>query len=210
VKNVDKDVDKFLTIRAPSRVELKIQNSKFIALATPCQSESEAESILDGTRKNYYDATHHCFAYRVDIPPRQKFRYSDAGEPTGTAGRPIYDRIEGNNLTNLIIIVVRYFGGIKLGTGGLTRAYSAAAAEAIEKASVIEKYLTEKIRLIIPFHDYGVVERIIRDYKGKIVGRGMIDQTPTISLELRLSFIDDFRRSLIEATSGRIGFGENA
>lgn len=198
--------DSFHTIKEPSEIEIKIKASRFIGRAFPCQSESEADEMLGGIRKKYYDASHHCFAWRIGLEKEQKFRYSDAGEPSGTAGRPIYDRIEGKDLTNLIVIVTRYFGGTKLGTGGLTHAYSETAALAIEKAGVVERYLTDDIRFVVPYPDYGVVERLIYGHDGQLVSQDMSSGTPILTVRLRLSLIKNFKDKITDVTSGRIKF----
>ncbi len=199
--------DSYYTIAAESEIEIKIKGSKFFGRAFPCTDETEAEDILKSIQKKYYDASHHCFAYRVGHGAEIKFRYSDAGEPSGTAGRPIFDRIEGKNLTNIIIIVTRYFGGTKLGTGGLTHAYSETAAKAIEKAGVVEKYLTQRFSMVVNFSDYNNVERLFNKYDVDITRRDFTDIVE-LTVEIRLSSIDKIKGELIELTSGRIIFGE--
>ncbi len=202
--------DSYNTVKTASEIEIKIKGSRFIGRAFPCQSEDEAEGILSSIRKKYYDATHHCFAYRVGSRNDQKFRYSDAGEPSGTAGKPIYDQIVGKDLTNVVLIVTRYFGGTKLGTGGLTHAYSDSASEAIEKAGIIEQFLTGQFSLIVEYSDYNIIERLIHKMEGKILARGMMANSPTITVEMRLSYMPDFDNRAIEATSGRIRIEKNA
>jgi len=197
--------DSFLTIKSKSSAEIKIKGSKFIGQAVPCTDETGAEDILNGIRKRYYDATHHCFAYRVGVGSEMKFRYSDAGEPSGTAGRPIYDQIEGKKLTNLIIVVTRYYGGTKLGTGGLTHAYSESAAGTIEEAGIVEKYLTGEILLTLLFSDYNVVERLIREFSGRIVHSDFADVVE-LTITMRLSAIEQFKSRMVEITSGRAKF----
>ncbi len=201
--------DSYYTISAESEIEIKIKSSKFFGRVFPCSDEIEAEEILKKIQKNQYDATHHCFAYRVGLGNNSKFRYSDAGEPTGTAGRPIYDQIEGKKLTNLIIIVTRYFGGTKLGTGGLTHAYSDSAAAAIEKAGVVEKFLTQNISMVVSFSNYNNVERLLRKYDVNVTRQDFTDVVE-LTVEIRLSLVDKIKDELIELTSGRIIFDENS
>jgi uncharacterized YigZ family protein len=195
--------DSFYTIATDSEVEIKVKGSRFVARTAACTSKIEAEEILDNIRKKYHDATHHCFAYRVGMGRESTFRYSDAGEPSGTAGKPIFDRIEGKHLTNVIVVVTRYFGGTKLGTGGLTRAYSEAAAGVLEKAGVVKKYITKKISLTVPFPDYNSVERIIQQYKAAIVRQEFADVVE-LTVEVRISTAEQFINRLVELTSGRI------
>jgi uncharacterized YigZ family protein len=200
--------DSFLTIGSETEIELKIKNSKFIGRIYYCRDNSEAEVILGRLRKKCYDANHNCFAYQTGLGKDEKFRYSDDGEPSGTAGRPIYDRIVGRNLTNVLVVVTRYFGGTKLGTGGLTRAYSDTAGELIEKAGIIEKYITEKINMVMDFPDYNNIERLVKDRGGKVIESKFTDNV-RLSLELRKSQIAEFKSQAIEITSGRIKFDKD-
>lgn len=198
--------DSYLTIKNNAETVIKIKASKFIGRTFSCLSDDEAASILESIRKKYYDATHHCYAYRVGMGKEITFRYSDDGEPNGTAGKPIYDRLEGSDLTNLILIVTRYYGGTKLGTGGLTHAYSDTAKEVLDKSGSVEKYINEKIPLVLQFADYSPVERTIHQIGGKIVKSDFSDIVK-LTVEIRLSLTEKLKSSLIDLTSGRIKFG---
>jgi len=198
--------DSYLTIKNSAETEMKIKGSKFIGRVFSCESEVEAISILENIRKKYYDANHNCFAYRVGSGNDLIFRYSDDGEPSGTAGRPIYDRLEGKNLTNLILIVTRYFGGTKLGTGGLTHAYSDAAQQVLEEAGVVENFITEQIPMVLQFADYSPVKRVIFQIGGKIVESDFSDIVK-LTVEIRLSLAQKLKSGLIDLTSGRIEIG---
>ncbi|MFH2037255.1 MAG: YigZ family protein [Candidatus Zixiibacteriota bacterium] len=198
--------DSYKTIKSEVEHEIKIKGSKFIGRTFSCTSEETAENHLAQIRKKYYDATHHCYAYRVGLGNEAKFRYSDDGEPNGTAGKPIYDRITGKDLTDVLIVVTRYFGGTKLGTGGLTHAYSDSAGEVIEKGGVATKYLTERISITVAFSDYSAVERLIHQYEA-IVLRSDFAENVSLEIELRLSKIEALKNDLIELTSGRIKIG---
>ena len=121
--------DSFKTIESPSRGLFKDKGSKFIALAYPVETEEDVFRNLENARKEYYDAHHHCFAYVLG-QGRESFRLNDDGEPSGTAGKPIYGQILSKDLTNLLVVVVRYFGGTKLGTRGLINAYKGATSDA--------------------------------------------------------------------------------
>ena len=197
--------DSFFTIKSPSEIEIKIKGSKFFGRARQCENIDKAEKIIEEFRKKYYDATHNCFAYRVGFGKEIKFRYSDDGEPSGTAGKPIYDQIEGKNLTNLIVVVTRYYGGTKLGTGGLTHAYSDSAAQAINAAGIIEKFITRCISMTVEFHDYNIVERIIHQIGAKVIDSNFSDIV-RLKVESRLSLINNLKAKLIDSTSGRIKF----
>ncbi|MCX6826681.1 MAG: IMPACT family protein [candidate division Zixibacteria bacterium] len=199
--------DGFYTIQKVAKIELKVKGSKFIGRAIPCLTPEEAEEILKNTRKEYYDATHHCYAYQTGLGPTRRFRYSDSGEPSGTAGKPIYDQIKGKKLTNLIVIVTRYFGGTKLGTGGLTHAYSQAAGEVIAGAGMVQDFVTEEFTLLVSYNDYNAIERLTRKCGGQILKRGSKGQISAFSIKLRKSLVREFKEMALDVTSGRVKFG---
>ena len=132
--------DSFKTIAASSEGLFKDKGSKFFSFAFPVSNEIEIKEIIEATRKKYHDARHHCFAWMLG-EEKLHFRVSDDGEPSNSAGKPILGQIQAKDLSNVIIIVVRYFGGTLLGVGGLIQAYKAAAKEAIEAAHIIDKYI---------------------------------------------------------------------
>ena len=160
--------DSFKTISSLSEGIYKEKGSKFLSFAIPVKDLAEIKPILDNYRKEYYDARHVCFAYMLGAE-RNEFRANDDGEPSGTAGRPILGQINSFELTNILVIVVRYFGGILLGTGGLITAYKEAAADAIRQAQIME--ITVKNELIVRF-DYALmneVMRIIKEFDAQII-----------------------------------------
>ncbi len=122
------------TVTSPAQSEQTIKKSRFIGIARPCVSELQAKDIVNRLRLEYADANHIAYAYRILTPNGWRYRIYDAGEPSGTAGKPIFSHLEGKNLINVMIAVIRYYGGIKLGAGGLTRAYGNAANEVLQKA----------------------------------------------------------------------------
>jgi uncharacterized YigZ family protein len=134
--------DSYKTISSQSQGSYKEKGSKFLAFAFPVGSEDEVKEKLTGLRKEYHDARHHCYAYRLGFD-KSVYRINDDGEPSGTAGRPIYGQILSNDLTWVLIVVIRYFGGIKLGVPGLINAYKTAAKEALENAVIIQKDVHE-------------------------------------------------------------------
>lgn len=198
-------VDSYLTVKREAVYELKVKGSRFIGQIRLCHDKATAESTLDNIRKKYYDATHNCFAYRVGLGNEVIFRYSDDGEPSGTAGKPIYDQIEGGNITNVLVVVTRYFGGTKLGTGGLAHAYSQTAQETIRSAGKVEKQITERIAMTVQFSDYNNVERLVHQMKAKIIDSEFTDIV-RITAEIRISLVQDFKEKLVDITSGRIEF----
>jgi len=199
------DSDSYLTIKNEAESEIKVKGSRFIGRVRACADENEATATLEAIRKKYYDATHNCFAYRVGLGREMKFRYSDDGEPSGTAGKPIYDQLEGRNLANTLIVITRYFGGTKLGTGGLTHAYADAAREVLDRAGIIEKLITGRIRMVVQFPDYSQIERLISQTGATTVNSDFSDIVK-LEIELRLSYITMFKEKAVNLTSGRIRF----
>jgi uncharacterized YigZ family protein len=155
--------DTYKTIDVESEGLYKDKGSKFIAIALPVKTEEEIKNHLQSLRKKYYDARHHCYAYALG-PSRDAFRTNDDGEPSGTAGKPIYGQILSNDLTNILIVVVRYFGGIKLGVRGLINAYKAAAFEAIQNNTIIEKKIVEIYELQFEYPAMNDVMKILKDH----------------------------------------------
>lgn len=144
------DKDTYKTILASSEGIYTEKRSKFIAAALPVRTVEEVKAYLETWQKKYYDARHICYAYMLGYE-RKDFRANDNGEPSGTAGKPILGQINSNELTDILLIVVRYFGGIKLGTSGLIVAYRTAAAEAIAAASIIEKTVDEVVTVLFEY-----------------------------------------------------------
>lgn len=162
--------DLYKTIKTVAEGLYKEKGSKFIALAYPVYTEEEIKSILVDIRTKYYDARHHCYAYRLGAD-KKRFRANDDGEPSSTAGKPILGQILSADLTNILIVVVRYFGGIKLGVSGLIQAYKEAAADAIAHVDIVEK--TENCLLRIRF-DYRVINevmKVIKEEEPEVVAR---------------------------------------
>lgn len=150
----------YVSLAEKITVEIEERKSRFIAIAAPAVSAQEAEALIAQAREDYPDATHHCYAYRAGLSGTV-VRTSDDGEPQGTAGRPILDVIERNGLENACIVVVRYFGGIKLGAGGLVRAYRAAAAAAVERAGVTHYVLHTLFRGKAPYDAWSRVAALM-------------------------------------------------
>ncbi len=195
--------DSYLTAAAETSVEIKIKGSRFIGQVYICDDDNNAREILDAVRKKYYDATHNCYAWKVGIGQDMHFKYSDDGEPSGTAGKPIYDQLDGAGLTNVIIIVTRYFGGTKLGTGGLTHAYSDCAAEVIKNAGTVRKFITGRFDINLDFADYGAVERAILS-SGAVIVQSEFSDKVDLKLEIRKSQLESLKAKLVDITSGRI------
>ncbi len=154
--------DTYKMLETPGEGLYKEKGSKFIASAFTVMSEEEAKQALAEARKKYFDARHHCFAYMIG-PDKQCFRSSDDGEPSGTAGKPILNQILSKDVTNVCVIVVRYFGGIKLGVSGLINAYKTAARDALDNAQIIEKTVNEIYSLQFPYALMNDVMRVMKE-----------------------------------------------
>jgi len=163
--------DSFRTISQPSEGIYTEKRSKFLAFAIPVENVEEIKDIVAQYQKKYYDARHVCYAYMLGAE-RTEFRANDNGEPSGTAGKPILGQINSNELTNILIIVVRYFGGIKLGTSGLIVAYKQAAAEAIAAAEIIERTVDTDITFMFEYPFMNDVMRIVKEENPQIVNQG--------------------------------------
>ncbi len=177
--------DIYKTIIAPAEGVYTEKRSKFIAIALPVTSVDEVKEYLEQYQKKYYDARHVCYAYMLG-PERKEFRANDNGEPSGTAGKPILGQINSNELTDILIIVVRYFGGIKLGTSGLIVAYKAAAAEAISTATIVEKTVDEQVTVLFEYPFMNDVMRIVKEEGPDIVAQSY-DMDCSMTLRIRQS-----------------------
>ena len=154
--------DTYNMLSAPGEGLYKEKGSKFIASAFTVFSEDEAKKVIAEIKKQYYDARHHCFAYIIG-PDKKNFRSSDDGEPSGTAGKPILNQILSKDVTNVCVVVTRYFGGIKLGTSGLINAYKTAARDALDNAQVIEKTINEIYSLEFGYPLMNEVMRVMKE-----------------------------------------------
>jgi len=167
--------DTYKTIIAPTEGIYKEKGSKFLSFAIPVSSADEVKEIVKNYRKEYYDSRHVCYAYMLGAD-RKEFRANDDGEPSGTAGRPILGQINSRELTNILVIVVRYFGGILLGTGGLVVAYKEATTDALDQAEVIEKTVDESISILFDYVLMNEVMRIIKDTNAQITSQSFENQ----------------------------------
>ena len=186
--------DTFRTIKNISKSIYTEKRSKFLAFAIPVESVEEVKAIVSEYQKEYYDARHVCYAYMLGAE-RLDFRANDNGEPSGTAGKPILGQINSNELTNILVIVVRYFGGIKLGTSGLIVAYRQAAADEIAEAEVIEKTVDEDISFIFEYPFLNDVMRIVKEENPQIISQGY-DSDCTMTLRIRKGMIPKLKSRL--------------
>ncbi|MBR4568249.1 MAG: YigZ family protein [Bacteroidales bacterium] len=154
--------DTYASIAGRSDGLFKDNGSRFIAQAYPVESEEEVKEIVGSLKKEYHDARHHCFAYRLGLDG-SRWRANDDGEPSGSAGRPILGQIDAAGLSDILVVVIRYFGGIKLGIPGLIRAYKASTADALAQATVVEKVAGKDYRLSFPYLSMNAVMKVVKD-----------------------------------------------
>ena len=176
-------VSSYTTIGTPGEAKLVVRKSTFLSFALPVWSVDEVDARVREARKKYYDARHVCYAYVLE-PDGSVERGSDNGEPSGTAGRPILGVIRSASLTGVLIIVVRYFGGIKLGAGGLTRAYSSSLADTVKLAPIVRYTPYEKYILTLPYTAVGAFENYIKDTDIRVEDRSFTDKVQITYLTL--------------------------
>ncbi len=183
------------------RAELVVQSSRFIADAIPIDLIASVDGNLQKIKKEFYSATHHCWAYRIGAE-NPDVRSNDDGEPSGTAGKPILTALERKDVTNALIIVTRYFGGVKLGTGGLARAYGGAAELALGKAEIVTKIIFSQFSLSCDYDVLPKVKSILYKH-GKII-REEFEPAPKIIFEVRKSEAENIKIMLTNAARGKI------
>lgn len=177
--------DTYLTIQDKSEGIYTEKRSKFLAFAHPVETIDEIKDLITDYKKKYYDARHVCYAYMLG-PERTDFRTNDDGEPSSTAGKPILGQINSRELTNILVVVIRYFGGVKLGTSGLIVAYREAAAEALSAATVIERTIEETVTFTFPYVMMNSVMRVVKELTPRIVEQ-KYDETCIITLAIKRS-----------------------
>ncbi len=190
--------DLYKTIAVPAEGLYKEKGSKFISFAYPVQTEEQIKGIVAELKDKFYDARHHCYAWMLGAG-KKNFRANDDGEPSSTAGRPILGQIQSNDLTNILIVVVRYFGGTKLGVSGLIHAYREAAADALNHAEIIEKTVDEQLRICFSYLVLNDVMKIIKEETPDVLERNFelqcemllsIRQKDLVHLKERLEQVD--------------------
>ncbi len=188
--------DTYKTISSLSEGTFTEQRSKFIAYAVPVCTPDEVKKIVDGYHKQYYDARHVCWAYMLGSE-RTEFRVNDDGEPSSTAGKPILGVINSHELTDILIVVIRYFGGVKLGTGGLIVAYRAAAQEAIAASEIIEKTVDEIIEITFEYPFLNGVMRVIKEENPLVLSQEF-DMDCQMKLRIRKSEAEKLKARLLK------------
>lgn len=156
--------DIYRTIASGSSGIYKEKGSKFLAFAFPVETENTIGDLLEELRKQYHDARHHCYAWRLG-PSMKRYRVNDDGEPSGSAGNPIFNQIQSRELTNVLVVVVRYFGGTLLGVGGLINAYRTASSEALDRARIIQRKVYTRLKLNFGYGQMNSVMQLLKKYR---------------------------------------------
>ncbi len=189
--------DSYLTLAAPAEATLRERSSKFLAFAWPVRNEEEIRTHLEALRKRYYDATHHCYAWRLGADGAA-WRANDDGEPSGTAGKPILGQMLSRSVTNCLVVIVRYFGGTKLGVPGLIAAYKEATAAVLEAADLIERTVDRIVRVDFPYLAMNEIMRVVKDEQPDIL-RQSFDNLCTMEFAIRASRADQLIEKLKKA-----------
>ena len=197
------DADRYVTLAAPARAEPpKTKGSRFIGEAFPVEDEAGVTAHLDAVRKREHAATHHCWAWRC-APDGADWRFSDGGEPSGTAGLPILREIEGRGLAGVLVVVTRYYGGTKLGTGGLARAYAEAAALVLDEAPKRAVVVRVPVRLRFAFPDTSPAMRTVERFDAEVAETAYSAEGTELLVHVRASRAVALAAAFVEALGGR-------
>lgn len=191
--------DKYRTVKATAEGLYKEKGSRFIAFIYPVMTEEEIKEILAEVKTKYYDARHHCYAYCLGAN-RERFRANDDGEPSSTAGKPILGQIISNDLSNVLVVVVRYFGGIKLGVSGLIQAYRDAAADAILHAEIVERTVDEVIRVRFTYVVMNDVMKVLKEEEPEVLSRNF-EMECEMTLSIRQKDMPRLKERLLKIES---------
>ena len=194
--------DSYKSIASESRGLFKDNGSRFIAHAYPVETEEEVKEIVAALKKEYYDARHHVYAYRLGYLG-DKFRANDDGEPSGSSGRPVLGQIDSNELSDILVVVVRYFGGIKLGIPGLIRAYKTATADAIANAEIVEKIACKRYKVHFGYMGMNSVMKVFKDM-GLDQKNQQFDMECSMETNVRLSQVDTFLERIQDVEGCRV------
>ncbi len=194
--------DFYITIANEAKCEIKIKASRFIGRTYKIFSIDEIDEQLKHIRKKEYNANHNCYAYIIGTNNNTIFKYSDDGEPNGTAGKPMYDVLHGHSLTNTLVIVTRYFGGTKLGTGGLVRAYGNCVKAVLEKSGSTKVFQTSLLHVTLAFPLYNKLIQIMTKIGAKQIDAQFSDEV-VVKIEIRNSLVDKLQNEIIQLSGGK-------
>ncbi|NJE48130.1 YigZ family protein [Thermococcus sp. 9N3] len=194
------------TLKGPGTARLVVKKSVFIGYASPAKNEEEAKAFIAKIKAHHSDANHNVSAYVINDGRNFAVRYDDDGEPKGSAGKPVLKVIQNKDLSNVVVVVTRYFGGIKLGYGGLVKAYSEAASLAIENAGIVEVYETERFQITFPYNLFHTVRETIEKAGARVVGEDYSNNV-TFTVEVRKGEAEELMELLRERTRGGVRLG---
>jgi len=193
----------YYTIQNETDSKLTEKGSKFLGFAYKIKSKADAGIQLESIRKKYYDATHHCFAWQTGFGNGLRYRYNDDGEPSGTAGLPIYQQITRRHLPDVLLITVRYFGGTKLGTGGLIRAYGESASQTLNSCGIRKMEIGNKIQFSCDYAQHPVILRILNQHHLIGINQDFAENV-TLTAEVDETETDIIVKTVFNATSGSV------
>ncbi|ASJ00622.1 YigZ family protein [Thermococcus gorgonarius] len=193
----------YRTLKGVGTAQFIVKKSVFIGYASPANTEDEARAFIAKIKAHHSDATHNVSAYLINDGKNFAVRYDDDGEPKGSAGKPVLKVIQNRGLSNVVVVVTRYFGGIKLGYGGLVKAYSDAASLAIENAGIVEVYETERFEVTFPYNLFHTVKETVEKAGGKVVGEEY-GELVKFTVETREGEAEPLMELLTEKTRGRV------
>ena len=200
--------DSYKTIKRNIRVETKIKKCKFITSVKNVSTIEEAEDFIEKINEEFADARHNVYAFKVGIGDRATKRYSDDGEPAGSSGPPALQAIEGEELTNIALVVTRYFGGVKHGVGGLIRAYGGSAREVIREAGILEKIRYIELGILVSYDRMGEVINDLEGHEGEVKTINYMNDGVEVVAVMKPSYIDAFKKRITDATRGEAIFEE--
>lgn len=186
----------YRTLEGHGESELVVDRSRFLGEALPVESEEEAEAYVEAVRDEHYDARHVCYGLRVGRGGQRIDRSNDDGEPPRTGGFPIWQVLDGEDVTNALCLVVRYFGGVELGTGGLTRAYRETAREAIDEAGIVERHPERRLEIAVPYDRFDAVEHLVDSSEDARAVETEYTDEVTLTLAIHANAFDSFRERL--------------
>lgn len=196
---------KFFTVKKDyGPEEIKEKGSRFISFLYPVKSKEEANKIKNKLKKKFFDATHICFAYRLGEGTELYYRLNDDGEPNGTAGLPIYNEIKKRDYFNVMVAVVRYFGGIKLGTGGLARSYKQSAKRVLDVSKEVEVYIRREISISFSYNFMGEMRKIINFFSIDIINQDYSEKGVNMKLGIPITKFDEVSKKISDKSNGKI------
>lgn len=194
---------KYKTINSSSESKFTVKGSKFLGFAYPVETQEEIEELLTYIRKKHYDATHHCYAWQLGSGKDLTFRYNDDGEPSGTAGKPLYGAIQRLDITNVLIVSVRYYGGTKLGTGGLIKAYGQSASDTLDAARIKTVEIGDKIEFVSNYEQHPIIMRCVNQHHLISFNQDFAENVKVI-IEVDENDTDKIVKDVKNATNGAV------